>query len=452
MKRREFIKLSAVAGGSLLASNWLLETEVASAASNEIASKDGILQLTLVADEKLIKYGNTTRWAMTYNGIFPAPTLRANPGDTLKITLVNKLNQATNLHTHGLHVSPTKNSDNPLVMVAPGETFNYKIKIPLTQKSGTFWYHPHHHELSAGQVASGLAGVLVVEDALDQKAIIKDSTERLIVLADPRIGKTSAVAATSAMDLMHGRSGPSTLVNGILVPSFTAIGSTPERWRIVNSCVSQYQTISIPGAEVFQVSADSSRLSKLTRTNEVTLTPGQRTELLVSAPKAGIYKVQNNQQEVARIAFNSASRSITAQELLPLSKINKIDKRRTITIKESGMGMMGGMKHEAAFTFDGKPFDPKRVDQNVKFNTTEEWTLINPSSMDHPFHLHAWPFQVSNDGSGKYLDGWHDTVNLPSGKTVKIRIPFVDVSGTTVYHCHILDHEDAGMMGIIKVS
>ncbi len=452
MKRRDFIKLSAVAGGSLLASNWLLETEFANAASNEIASKDGILQLTLVADEKLIKYGNTTRWAMTYNGIFPAPTLRANPGDTLKITLVNKLNQATNLHTHGLHVSPSKNSDNPLVMVAPGETFNYKIKIPLTQKSGTFWYHPHHHELSAGQVASGLAGVLVVEDALDQKAIIKDSTERLIVLADPRIGKTSAVAATSAMDLMHGRSGPSTLVNGILVPSFTAIGSTPERWRIVNSCVSQYQTISIPGAEIFQVSADSSRLSKLTRTNEVTLTPGQRTELLVSAPKAGIYKVQNNQQEVARIAFNSASRSITAQELLPLSKINKIDKRRTITIKGSGMGMMGGMKHEAAFTFDGKPFDPKRVDQNVKFNTTEEWTLINPSSMDHPFHLHAWPFQVSNDGSGKYLDGWHDTVNLPSGKTVKIRIPFVDVSGTTVYHCHILDHEDAGMMGIIKVS
>lgn len=452
MKRRDFIKLSAVAGGSLLASNWLLETEIANAASSEIASKDGILQLTLVADEKLIKYGNTTRWAMTYNGIFPAPTLRANPGDTLKITLVNKLNQATNLHTHGLHVSPTKNSDNPLVMVAPGETFNYKIKIPLTQKSGTFWYHPHHHELSAGQVASGLAGVLVVEDALDQKAIIKDSTERLIVLADPRIGKTSAVAATSAMDLMHGRSGPNTLANGILVPSFTAIGSTPERWRIVNSCVSQYQTISIPGAEIFQVSADSSRLSRLTRTYQVTLTPGQRTELLISAPKAGIYKVQNEQQEVARIEFNSASRSITAQELLPLSKISKIDKRRTITIEGSGMGMMGGMKHESAFTFDGKSFDPKRVDQSVKFNTTEEWTLINPSSMDHPFHLHAWPFQVSNDGSGKYLDGWHDTVNLPSGKTVKIRIPFVDVSGTTVYHCHILDHEDAGMMGIIKVS
>ena len=452
MRRRDFIKLSAVAGGSVLASNWLFETEVARAASNEIASKNRILQLTLIADEKLIKYGNSTRWAMTYNGVFPAPTLRANPGDTLKITLVNKLNQATNLHTHGLHVSPSKNSDNPLVMVAPGETFNYEIKIPLTQKSGTFWYHPHHHELSAGQVASGLAGVLVVEDAFDQKAIIKDSTERLIVLADPRIGKTSAVAATSPMDLMHGRSGPNTLINGILVPTFTSIGSTPERWRIVNSCVSQYQTITIPGTEIFQVSSDSSRLSKLFKANQVTLTPGQRTELLISAPKAGTYKVQNGQQELAKIAFNSASKSVASQELLPFSKIAKVDKKRTIAIQGSGMGMMGGMKHEAAFTFDGKAFDPKRVDQSVKFKTTEEWTIRNPSSMDHPFHLHAWPFQVSDDGYGNYLDGWHDTINLPSGKSVKIRIPFVDVSGTTVYHCHILDHEDAGMMGIIKVS
>jgi len=142
MKRREFIKLSAVAGGSLLASNWLLETEVASAASNEIASKNGILQLTLVADAKLIKYGNSSRWAMTYNGVFPAPTLRANPGDTLKIKLVNKLNQATNLHTHGLHVSPAKNSDNPLVMVAPGESFDYEIKIPLTQKKWNILVSP----------------------------------------------------------------------------------------------------------------------------------------------------------------------------------------------------------------------------------------------------------------------------------------------------------------------
>jgi FtsP/CotA-like multicopper oxidase with cupredoxin domain len=88
----------------------------------------------------------------------------------------------------------------------------------------------------------------------------------------------------------------------------------------------------------------------------------------------------------------------------------------------------------------------------VKFGTTEEWVINNPTGMHHPFHIHVWPFQIVDDGYGKSHEGWHDTISLPSGSTVRIRIPFVDIAGTTVYHCHILDHEDAGMMGIVKVS
>ena len=452
MDRRAFLKLSTVAGGSLLASNWLFDAPLALASSPVLTSTNGILKLTLVADEKLIKYGNSTRWAMTYNGVFPAPTLRAKPGDTLEITLVNKLSNPTNLHTHGLHTSPSGNGDNPLLMIEPGKTFKYSIKIPMTQKSGTFWYHPHHHELSAGQVASGLAGALIVEDVLDQIPLMAKSTERVIVLADPRIGKTSAVASTSPMDRMHGRSGPNTLTNGALVPSFQSNGGSIERWRIINSCVSQYQTISVPGAELWQVASDSSRLAKPTSINSITLTPGQRTEILISAPKAGTYTVQNEIQPIAKLNFSAKSDSVTSASLLPYVPITKVDKKRTITVKGSGMGMMGGMNHEASFTFDGKAFDPNRIDQSVKLSSTEEWTISNTTSMDHPFHLHVWPFQVSDDGSGKSLQGWHDTVNLPSGRSVKIRIPFADIKGTTVYHCHILDHEDAGMMGIIKVN
>lgn len=452
MDRRTFIKLSTVAGGSLVAANWLFDTPLASAATQEIMSSNGILKVTLVADEKLIKYGNSTRWAMTYNGVFPAPTLKAKPGDTLEITLVNKLSNPTNLHTHGLHTSPAGNGDNPLLMIEPGKSFKYSIKIPITQKSGTFWYHPHHHELSAGQVSSGLAGALIVEDALDQIPLLSKSTERVIVLADPRIGKTSAVANTSPMDPMHGRSGPNTLVNGGLLPTYKSNGSSIERWRIINSCVSQYQTISIPGADFWQLSSDSARLTKPTKISSITLTPGQRTEILISAPKSGTYTVQNEIQSLAKLNFSTKSDSVSTVSLLPFVPITKVDKKRTIRVEGSGMGMMGGMNHEASFTFDGKTFDPNRIDQSVKFGSTEEWIISNPSSMHHPFHLHVWPFQVIDDGTGRSLQGWHDTVNLPSGKSVKIRIPFVGIEGTTVYHCHILDHEDAGMMGIIRVS
>ena len=452
MNRREFVRLSALVGGGLIAAEWLFDTQIASAATEVYKSSKGTLKLKLIADEQLIKYGKSKRWAMTYNGVFPAPTLRAKPGDTIQITLVNKLNQPTNLHTHGLHTSPSGNGDNPLLMIAPGETFEYSIKIPLTQKSGTFWYHPHHHELSAGQVASGLAGALIIEDTLGALGVLSSATERVLVLADPRIGTTSAVAKTSQMDRMHGRSGPNTLVNGELLPTIKAEGENAEHWRLINSSVSLYQTISVPGAQMWQIASDSSRLPTITKINSITLTPGQRTELLVTAPQKGGYNLQNGYQAIAKVEFSSKSNAVSPVSLLPFSKISKVDGKRTIVIKGSGMGMMGGMGHEMAFTFDGKAFDPKRVDQNVKFGTTEEWTISNPSSMDHPFHLHAWPFQVVDDGHGNYLQGWHDTVNLPSGKSVKIRIPFVDIKGTTVYHCHILDHEDAGMMGIIKVS
>lgn len=451
MNRREFLKIAGLAGGSFLASNWLFTTEIAQAANSEVISKNGVLDLTLIASEKLIPYEKTLRWAMTYNGAFPGPTLRAKPGDILKIKFVNKLSNPTNLHTHGLHTSPSGHGDNPLLMIKPGESFDYTITIPKNQKSGTFWYHPHHHELSAGQVASGLAGALIIEDSLDKNPLIKNATERIIVLADPRIGKNSSVAQTSQMDRMHGRSGPNTLLNGVLVPTFNANATAPERWRIVNSCVSQYQTISVPGAELIQLSSDSSRLSTSGLTQSITLTPGQRTEFLIRARKPGTYVVQNEIQPLAKLIFKSPSDTLANQKLLPFTPISKIDNRRSIKVVGNGMGMMGGAQHEASFTFDGKAFDPKRIDQKVKLGATEEWTISNPSSMHHPFHLHAWPFQISDDGFGNYLDGWHDTVNLPSGGIVRIRIPFLDISGTTVYHCHILDHEDAGMMGTIQV-
>jgi FtsP/CotA-like multicopper oxidase with cupredoxin domain len=452
MNRRNFLKLGALTGGSLLTADWLFNTELAQASPSEVVSESGVLKMTLTADERMIKYGNSTRWAMTYNGTFPAPTMRVKPGDTLQITLVNKLSNPTNLHTHGLHVSPSGNADNPLLMIEPGKTFNYVIKIPKNQKSGTFWYHPHHHELSAGQVSAGLAGAIIVEDSLDSLPIFKNTNERTIVLSDPAIGKTSAVIATSQMDLMHGRSGPNTLVNGELAPTFKVSGSKAERLRIVNSCVSTYQTIFVDGAQMWQVSADSSRLTKPYKVSSITLTPGQRTEVVIVAPKAFTYKLQTDIQTLAKFTTRSASQAISANPILPFNPITKVDRTRTLNIKGMGMGMMGGASHEASFTFDGKVFDPNRVDQQVKFGSTEEWIINNPTGIHHPFHIHVWPFQIVDDGYGKSHEGWHDTISLPSGSTVRIRIPFVDIAGTTVYHCHILDHEDAGMMGIVKVS
>ena len=113
---------------------------------------------------------------------------------------------------------------------------------------------------------------------------------------------------------------------------------------------------------------------------------------------------------------------------------------------------MGSMMSDGGgveFTIDGEPFDPQRTDITVVAGTTEEWTIVNTTGMNHPFHLHAWPFAVLGDDA---WPGWKDTVNVPGGGEVVIRIPFVGQTGRSVYHCHILDHEDLGMMGVIDVQ
>jgi FtsP/CotA-like multicopper oxidase with cupredoxin domain len=105
------------------------------------------------------------------------------------------------------------------------------------------------------------------------------------------------------------------------------------------------------------------------------------------------------------------------------------------------------------FVIDGQPFSADRITAAPSLGTTEDWTITNNSMMDHPFHIHVWPFQVISRSDGTSPDpGWRDTVNIPTGTSVTVRIPFEDFGGKTVFHCHILDHEDLGMMANVNVT
>ena len=125
--------------------------------------------------------------------------------------------------------------------------------------------------------------------------------------------------------------------------------------------------------------------------------------------------------------------------------IEAVDGRRRISF--GGMGMGNGQ-----FVIDGRSFDPGRIDSTGRLGTVEEWTITNNSMMDHPFHIHVWPFKVVERSDGTPDPGWRDTVNVPTGGWVRFRMPITDFAGTTVYHCHILDHEDLGMMATIQVT
>jgi len=143
--------------------------------------------------------------------------------------------------------------------------------------------------------------------------------------------------------------------------------------------------------------------------------------------------------------------ALSPRPVVPDLRGTAVTTRRTLTLA-MGMGMMGRGSGGSAFTIDGRGFDPNRVDQTVASGAVEEWTITNTSQMDHPFHLHVWPMQVLSIGNTPVQAAtWQNVVNVPAGGSTVVRIAFEAYTGRTVYHCHILDHEDNGMMGVLEV-
>ncbi|WP_245160694.1 multicopper oxidase family protein [Blastococcus sp. CT_GayMR16] len=431
-----------------------------------LRSSGGGLQVTLRAAQGPTRVAGRDSTTLSYNGGLPGPTLYLQPGDRLQVRLVNDLDAPTNLHVHGLYVSPAGNGDNAFVVVQPGESFDYDHQLPDDHPPGVYWYHPHHHGMVADQVFGGLYGAIVVGDP-EPVAVTR---ERVLVISDLTLDGSGRVSAPSAMARMAGREGELLLINGQSRPVLTARPGERERWRIVNACSARYLRLRLDGQQLQLLGLDSGRYPEPRDVEGVVLAPGNRSDLLVTANEgsgvlqalpydrggtggmmagstssdgAGITLATLDVTGAAVAALPPVATQPSARDLRGLT----VGGRRDLTF---AMGMGGG---GVQFTIDGKVFDPERVDQAVQLGTVEEWTLTNASSMDHPMHLHVWPMQVVAEG-GKPLDEvmLRDVVNIPAGSQVTVRVAFDRYPGRTVYHCHILDHEDNGMMGVLTAT
>ncbi|GAA6524771.1 multicopper oxidase family protein [Intrasporangium sp. DVR] len=437
-----------------------------------LSSVDGRLEVELVAARGVRLAGRQTR-ALGYAGTSPGPTMRVNPGDTLRVTLTNRLEATTNLHTHGLHVSPAGKGDNPFRMVEPGESAQYEFAIPQDHPAGTFWYHPHHHGTVADQVFGGLFGALIVAGQDEP-----DLPERLLVVSDISLDAADFPTDPSLPEVMMGREGKLVLVNGQHQPRIDLVAGAVERWRVVNACVSRFLRLALDGHQLGLLGIDGQALTSPTPVDTVTLAPGNRADLVVTAARGGSHALRtlsvdrggmgmmggnhtSPEAVVAEVRVDEAGQSPGAVALqpswpdrvLPDLRARAVDRRRKITFTMGMMGMGMGMEG-MAFGFDGREFDPERVDQDPRLGTVEEWTVVNTTPMDHPFHLHVWPMQVvrGRDTSADSRPDWRDVVIVPTNSEVHVRISFDDVGGRTVYHCHILDHEDRGMMGVVRTT
>jgi len=487
ISRRNLLIAGGIGAAAVAATATAITLEQASVRQNTptlleppmLRSKNGLLEMTLTASylDRTVD-GKNVRM-MAYNGSVPGPTIQVQPGDKLRIKFVNQLGETTNLHTHGLHVSPEGNSDNAMVMIHDGETFQYEYEIPADHPTGTFWYHPHHHGQVANQVYAGLYGALVV-------ASVGEIADRTLVISDTSFATDGSVAGANLMSIMMGREGDFLMVNGATQP-WGSMDRTSERWRIINACTSRNLSLTVAGGKATLLARDGHDLATPelnAPAKDVFLSPGNRVDVLVTNKGGDISLNYTTVAHPDSMGMGGMGMNTTTYKNYPLATFRDSGKQvvtefpyigkassledlrnstptanREFVLKMPGMaGMMGMMSGGRAalqgqFTINGQAFDANRIDTTPKQGDVEEWTIINQSTMAHPFHLHVWPMQIINEnGTDVGPVRYQDVVNVPAKGRVTVRLRFADFAGTTVYHCHILDHEDLGMMGLIQVS
>jgi len=419
-----------------------------------LASRNGVLELTITAARGVVNIAGQSVIAATYNGNYIPPTLRVRPGDTVRVRLVNTLNDETNLHTHGLSVSPLGNSDNAFLHVARGDTQDYEIRIPSNHPPGLHWYHPHPHGHSDEQVRNGMSGALIVDGLLEPFTELRDVREHVLLLKDAQIGGGRIVHRDIGDDVVR-------TVNGMLNPTLTMRPGETQLWRIGNVGADLYYSVTLDGHRFIEVARDGHRRIRPVPTQQLLIEPGATEEVLVQAAGPGTYALrtapfntgpQGNQYPGAVLAtvhvLGDAVTPIALPEtLLPVADLRgAVTGRRTVVFSETADG-------DTLF-IDGRTFDPARTDTRVTLGAVEEWTIRNQSGELHDFHIHQTHFQVTEvNGVRQPLEGYQDIVNVPVHGEVKIIIPFTDpvIAGRFVYHCHLLSHEDKGMMATIEV-
>ena len=493
MRRREFFKLSAGSTAALLlsqCSRFAPNTDISVTPSAPIrfqkyVSQDGFLGLDLEARPRQVQLGAINANLLAYNGTVPGPLLEARPGDRVQIHFTNQLTQPTNLHYHGLHILIGGKGDDPFLTISPGESHTYEYQIPDTHPAGTFWYHPHKHGLVAEQLFGGLAGLFIVRGELDEIPEIKAAKEEFIVLKDFALDSNGNIADTGHMAAMTGRAGGLLTASGQINPTMSLQKGGLLRLRLLNASPSRFYRLSLEGHAMHLIATDGGAIASPIELNDVVLAPGERVEVLVQGNQdPGNYRLINQpfnpaqggmmggmmggnrnsdrSETVATLVYEGETEEMPLpSKLVAVEPLPEPSTTRQFTLNHGmngGMmngGMMGSsmMGGGMVFLINGKAFDPALVDTQVTLDTIEDWEITNTGSMTHPFHIHANKFQIvdQNGQPAPYL-AWKDVVSVSPGQTVRIRIAFRDYTGKTVYHCHVLDHEDRGMMGTLEIQ
>lgn len=472
MDRRRFLKCTAgTALGVALAQ--CTREQGPQPLRSPIASQDGLFSINLTASEQTVQVAGRSAQLLAYNQQVPGPLWEINAGDTVEINFRNQLATPTNLHFHGLHIPPTGTADNPFLSIPTGESQIYRFQIPEQHPGGLFWYHPHHHGSVAEQVFGGLAGAIIVRGTVDSIPEIKAAEEAVLVLQDFDLSRQGKRQDAIALMKRLGRQGSLITINGGRAPDLFIPQGGLTRLRILNASPSRIYRLRLENHPWHLIGLDGGTLPEpVELETDLILAPGNRADLLVAGDRpAGQYSllslpydrgitemlsgldqaadtiIQSQPIPIASLTYGEAQSSVPLPKaLIPFQPLSNPMQRREFVFDH-------GIDGHQSFLINGRGFNHHRVDTTVSLGSVEDWVITNRAGMDHPFHIHTNAFQVlRQNGKPAPLTVWQDVVNVKAYESVELRMAFTDFPGKTVYHCHILDHEDQGMMAILDIQ
>src|SRR5215207_182782 len=455
LNRRAFLGVAASSGVMLAAGSAVTTATRASAAPSRTATRNPLYTPPVVdvgglqtpyslteAPSTVDLGGGKLSKAWVYNGLLPGPTFRARPGDTARFTLHNGLTEPTITHWHGMLVDHL-NDGHPVYAIPPGGTYSYAFPIRTDQRAALNWYHPHPDGFTGEQVALGLAGAFVINDAQEGSlGLPSGSYEVPLVIRDTVLDSTGNLKYTPKGG---GFLGSTPLVNGTRDP-YLSVDTALYRFRVLGGANARIFRLALSnGAPFWLIGNDGGLLAKAVQIAQLDLAPGERLDLLVDFRRMSVGQTVMLRDLSAGwdlLEFRVA-RQVTDATAVPtsLSTITPLaNPVRTRTFSFDGMSKINGLL-----------YDVNRIDFQVPFGDVERWRFITSGNAPHPVHVHGASFQVVSRSGGRgrlypWEAGWKDTVLLEDRETVEILIRFDAYRGEYLMHCHKLEHEDMGMM------
>jgi suppressor of ftsI len=431
--------------------------------------------------------GRRARQPVTYNDAFPGPTLWVHPGDIVDISFSNRIifdqaekepgygrppreTRTTNLHFHGMHISPLGTEDNMLLIVPAKGTQRYTFQIPVDHPAGLYWYHAHVHGLVTNQVGRGAAGMIYVANAHTEQVANLGVRRRLMMLQQAYFEEDHSTLISDDAE----RDDPDvalSLINGQLMPDIRMRPGERQVWSLLNGSTSAFYVMRLEGHTFDVIAVDGIPLVSPRTSQETLMLPSaQRLEVLVRAGASkGQYTLSYDayNQGVDTWPHKSAASVIVSGKawtgadhpgvdasagISDLSAVSvPAQLHRTVVLGQDDSVAEGEF---GRFTMNGHAWDPSYSEWTSTLGTVEEWFIRNDTEQDHPFHVHVNPFQITKvNGVTVPFSGHQDVAIVPRFGSITVRTKFTDFTGGPILmHCHILDHEDMGMMTRFEIA